>query len=181
MVAMQRKITIGVVVVLLAVASFCSAKPRIVVVGSRITIDSGSHHIEGTLDPEATHLVLIKDQGVSINTFAGDAFVTVLPLKLAEELRVRYGDFFKCKEPGAVQAMQNLQRLVLVTANEQTGQALAEALALVRDWRIPVVSFRGSRIQVTKNTSMNTNVTDKTGTLLYYVSHLEILKPDYLR
>jgi hypothetical protein len=177
---MQKKIIIGGVLLLVLVVAFRQFKDRVVVADSVINIDSGSHHIEGSLEAESTYQLIMKDEGVSIGTYSGDAFITALPLKTAEQLRSQYGDFFKCNAPGAIQAMQNMRGVVLIADNRQTRAAISEALTLVRAKRIPAVSFRGSHIQVRNHTTMKMNVADNTGTLLYYVSEFQILRADYL-
>jgi hypothetical protein len=178
---MPKKIAIGVLLLLIVIVAFHISRSRVEVIGSLISIDSGAHHIEGKLEPESTYQFLLKDQGVSINTLSGDAFVTVLPLKTADQLKAQYGDFFRCNAPGAVQAIQSMRGIVLVTDSSKAKETVSEALSLVKASRIPVVSFTGSRIQVLKQTSMKMNVVDNTGTMLYYVRNLEILSPDYLR
>ena len=178
---MRKKIIIGVVLLLVAVVFLHKSNARVMVDGALITIESAGHRIEGTLEPVSTHQFIMKDEGVSINTFSGDAFVTVLPLKTAEELRAQYEDFFRCNAPNAGQAMRSMRGVVLVTDSDQAREAIYQALALVRKSRIPVVSFNGSRILVKQHVSMNMNVVDKTGTLLYYVNDFKILKADYLR
>jgi hypothetical protein len=166
---------------LLIIALACrQTAPLIMIDGSRITIEAGRHHIEGILEPEARHHFLLKDEGVSINTFAGDALVTMLPLETADRLRARYGDFFRCDQPGAIQALQKLQTSVLVAGSETTKQALSEAMALVKKSHIPLVRFIGSRIQVTKQTTLNLEVQDRTDIRLYYLMDFSILKTDYL-
>lgn len=177
---MPKKIATGVLLLLIVIVVFRVSRSRVEINGSLISIDSGTHHIEGKLDPESTYQFLLKDQGISINTYAGDAFVTVLPLKTADQLRAQYGDFFRCNAPGAVQAIQSMRGIVLVTDSSEAKETVSEALALVKASRIPVVSFTGSRIQKLKQTSMKMNVVDNTGTILYYVRGLQILKPAYL-
>lgn len=180
---MQKKIIISAVLLLIVTIVFHKSKTRVTVDGSLINIDSGSHHIEGTLEPESTFQLLMKDEGVSINTYSGDAFVMVLPLKTAEKLRAQYGDFFRCNAPGAVAALQNMRGIVIVTDGERSKDAVSEALELVRKSRIPVVSFTGSRIQAKKITYHGMNVEDHAGVgpLLFYVNDLKILKQDYLQ
>ena len=177
---MPKKIVIGVLLLLIVIVVFRESRSRVEVNGSLISIDSGTHHIEGKLEPESTYQFLLKDQGVSINTYSGDAFITVRPLKTADQLQAQYGDFFRCNAPGAVQAIQSMRSVVLITDSPETKEAVSEALSLVKASRIPVVSFTGSRIQVLKQTSMKMNVVDNTGTMLYYVRGLQILKPAYL-
>ncbi len=178
---MRKNITIGVVLLLVAFFVFHGSSPEIVIDGSRITIDSGSDHIEGALETEAVYHILMKDEAVSINTFSGDASVMALPLKTAEELRTKYGDFFRCNAPGAMESLRQMHNIVLVTDNEQAREAISEAIKLVRSSRIPVVAFEGARIRVTRHTSMNMNVVDGTGKALFHVNDFKILKPDYLR
>jgi hypothetical protein len=170
---------LGLMVVIVVVA--CHSRDRTTVDGTRITIKSGHYHIEGILETPSTYQFLMKDEGVSIGTFSGNAFVTMMPLRTADRLRAQYGDFFKCNEPGALQAIQNMQATVLVAGGEEARWGIAEALALVRKSRIPVVSFSGSRIQVMKHTYLKMDVVDQTGTSLYYLSDFTILKPDYLQ
>jgi hypothetical protein len=165
--------------VLLVLAACQQAAPRISLEGSQITINSGSHRVQGTLEPESTYQFLLKDEGVSVNTFAGDAFVTVLPLETAEHLRGRYGDFFRCNQPGAVQAQQKTERTILIAGSEETRRAVSESMKLVRKSQIPVVRFRGSLIRVTGHTYLNLNVTDGTGTRLYYLNEFDTLKSDF--
>jgi hypothetical protein len=178
---MQKKIIIGVVLLLIVLFAFHKSKSQVVIDDSLISIDSGSHHIEGRLEPESIYQVIMKDEGVSINTFSGDAFVMVLPLKTAEQLRVQYGDFFKCNAPGAIQAIKSMRGVVLVTDSDQAKETISQAMALVKASRIPMVSFTGARIQVMKQTSMKMNVVDNTGTLLFFVRDFKIVKPDYLQ
>jgi hypothetical protein len=178
---MQKKIIIGLVLLLIVLVALHESQTQVVVDGSLIGIDSGSHHIEGRLEPESTYQFVMKDEGVSVNTYSGDAFVMVMPLQTAERLRARYGDFFKCNAPGAVQAMQSMRGVVLVTDGPQAKEAVSRALELVKASRIPVVSFSGSRIQVMKQTTMKMNAVDNTGTLLFYVRDFRVLNPDYLR
>jgi len=166
---------------LLIIAVACrQAAPLVTIDGSRITIDAGNHHIEGILEPESRHHFILKDEGISINTFAGDAFITMLPLETADQLRAHYGDFFRCNQPGAIQALQKMQASVLVAGRENSKRALSEALALVKKSHIPVVQFIGSRIQVTKQTTLNMEVQDRTAIRLYYLKDFSILKKDYL-
>ncbi len=179
---MQKKIIIGVVLILIGVIVFHNSSTRMEVNDSLISIDSGSHHIEGALEPEATYHFIMKDEGVSINTYSGDAFVMALPLKTAEQLRAQYGDFFRCNAPGAIQAMQNMRPIVLITDKKAVKEAISEALALVRESRIPVVSCTGSRIQAKKVTFLSMDVEDNAGgPLLFYVNDIKIVKQDYLR
>jgi hypothetical protein len=178
---MQTKLIIVAVLLLIVLFAFHKSKTQVVVDGSMINIDSGSHHIEGKIEPESTYQFIMKDEGVSINTFSGDAFVTVLHLKTAEQLRVQYGDFFRCNAPGAIQAIQSMRGVVLVTDSDQAKETISQAMALVKASRIPVVSFTGARIQVMKQTSMKMNVVDNTGTLLFFVRDFKIVKPDFLQ
>jgi hypothetical protein len=168
---------LGLMVVIVVVA--CQSGGRTTVDGTRITIKSGGH-IEGILQTPSTYQFLMKDKGVSIGTFSGDAFVTMMPLRTADRLRAQYGNFFKCNQPGALQAIQNMQATVLVAGDEEAKRGIAEALALVRKSRIPVVSFSGSSLQVTKQTYLSMEVNDQTGTLIYYLKDFQILKPDYM-
>jgi hypothetical protein len=170
---------IFVAFVLITLAACHQAAPRISVEGSRITIDSGSHRLEGTLEPESTYQFLLKDEGVSVNTFAGDALVTVLPLETAEHLRGRYGDFFRCNRPGAVPAQQKTEQTILIAGSKETRRAVLEAMKLVRKSRIPVVRFQGSLIRVTGHTYLNLNVTDSTGTRLYFLNDFDTVKSDF--
>jgi len=169
---------LGLMAVFVVVA--CHSGGRTIVDGTRITIKSGGHHIEGILQTPSDYEFLMKDNGVSIGTFSGDAFVTMMPLETADRLRTQYGDFLKCNQPAALQALQNMQATVLVASDEETKRGIAEALALVRKSRIPVVSFSGSSLQVTKQTYLGMEVNDQTGTLIYYLKDFQILKPDYM-
>lgn len=178
---MRQKIVVLVVLLLIVVVGCHKSETRVVVDGALITIASGSHHIEGTLEPESTFQLLMKDEGVAVNTFSGDAFVTVLPLKTAEQLRAQYGDFFRCTAPGAVQGMQSMRPVVLVTDGEPAKEAISQALGLVRKSRIPVVSFTGSRIQAKNVTYLGMKVQDHAGPWLFYVKELKVLKQDYLQ
>ncbi len=176
---MRYKIFIGVVLLLIVGFIFCCSGTQITIDDARIEIDSRGHHLEGSLAGPSTHQMLLKDEGVSVGTFAGDAFITMPPLETAERLRARYGDFFKCNPPGAAQAMQSLKGTVLVANDEKTRQEIAEAMALVRKSHIPVVSFSGSRILIKKHTLRKMKVEDQTGTVLYLLNDFRILKTDY--
>lgn len=175
----------GVIVIVLAVlvvaAVFLNAWKKPFVNGSRVTIDSRGHHIEGVLTKNIPFQFLLKDKGVSVGTFSGDAFVTVLPFNTAEQLRAKYGDFFRCNEPGALQSLQNLQATILVADGEKTRKGVADAMALVRKSRIPVVSFTGARLQVARHTYLGIEVNDGTGLPIYFLTDFKIEKTDYLK
>ncbi|MFH0802818.1 MAG: hypothetical protein V2A78_10605 [bacterium] len=179
------KKTGGVIVILLAVlvgaVVFLNSWKQPTLNGPWVTINSGGHHIEGVLTKYSTFQFLLKDKGVSVGTFSGDAFVTMLPFNMAEQLRAKYGDFFKCNEPGAVQAIQNLQSAILVAATGKTRKDVAKAMALVRQSRIPVVSFTGARLQVAKHTYIGMEVDDESGIPIYFFTDFKIVKPDYLK
>ena len=98
---MRKKIFIGVVLLLILGIIFCCSRTQITIDDARIEIDSRGHHLEGSLAGSSTYQMLLKDEGVSIGMFAGDAFITMLPLETAERLRAKYGDFFRCNAPGA--------------------------------------------------------------------------------
>jgi hypothetical protein len=177
---MGKKILIGFVLLLIVGFTLCCSGTQITVDNARIEIDSGGHHIEGSLARPSTYQMLLKDEGVSIGTFSGSAFVTMLPLDTADRLRAKYGDFFKCNTPGVSQARDGLKGTVLVANEEKVKQEIAEAMSLVRKSRIPVVSFNGSRILITKHTFRKIRVSDQTGTVLYFLNDFRILKTDYL-
>ncbi len=174
-------ITIIILVVLAGTVIFLNSWKKPLVNGSRLTINSRGHHLEGILTRSIPFQFLLKDKGVSVGTFSGDAFVTALPFDTAEQLRARYGDFFRCNEPGALQAVHSMQTMILVADGEITRRGLAEAVALVRRSRIPVVSFMGSRIQVSRQTYLGMEVNDGTGIPIYFVSNFRIIKPGYLK
>lgn len=146
----------------------------------QVTIDSDGHHLEGLLGETMAYQFLIKDEGVSLGTFAGDAFVTMLPLSVADELRTKYGDFFQCDDPGAQQAIRNMQTAILIAGDDQTKRAITGALSLIRQSRIPVVEFDGAVLRVQKHTYMGLEVQDKSGIPMYYLMDFSILKSDYL-
>jgi hypothetical protein len=155
-------------------------KTKITVKGSQIVIRSGGHCIEGVLGPEQTIRLLLKDRGRSINAFSGDAMIAVMPLDKAEALRARYGDFFKCGEPGADQAIEAMEQAILIADNAYTRDKISQAMALLKQGHIPIVSLRVNRLLVQKLTNFKIEVIDNTGTDMYYVRSLEILMPNYL-
>jgi len=177
---MGKKILIGVVLLLIVGFTFSCSKTQITVDGGRIAIDSGGHRIEGSLARPSTYQMLLKDEGVSIGTFSGSAFVTMIPLETADRLRAKHGDFFKCNNPGVSQVRDTLKGTVLIANEDRVKQEIAEAMSLVRKSRIPVVSFNGSRVLVTKHTFRKIRVADQTGTVLYFLNDFRILKTDYL-
>lgn len=178
---MQKKIIIGVIAFLILLPIvFRILKTDIKIKGQHITIDTTTYHIEGVLGPETTQQFLLKDKGISINTFSGDAFVHMLPLSTAEKLREQYGDFFKCNSQGAQQAIQNMQLAVLIANDQYTKKIISEAMNLVNNSNIPVVSISGSHLLITKHTYLKMNVEDDTGTILYFVKSINIVKPNYI-
>jgi hypothetical protein len=179
---MLRKTVVATVLlaaVLIGATVVTNAGKRTVMDGNRLTIDSGGHHLEGVLTTIAPYQFLLKDKGISLGTFSGDAFVTMLPFQTAEFLRRKYGDFFRCREPGALQAMQEMQAAILVADTEKTRQAVKEAMALVRQSRIPVVRFSGASLHVLKQTYRGMEVRGGTGIPIYYVTDFVIVSPDY--
>jgi hypothetical protein len=173
-------IGVALLVLILVMATAClNIGKQTTVDGPRITLDAGGHHIEGVLAPQYTYQFILKDEGISMGTFSGDAFVTMLPLGTADQLSAKYGDFFRCNEPGALQAIQSVQATILVADNETTKRGISAALALVRQSRIPVVSFSGASLQVIKHTYLNMQVDDQTGIPTYYLTDFTIVKTDY--
>jgi hypothetical protein len=64
-----------------------------------------------------------------------------------KQLRARHGDFFKCNDQGTQQAIQTMRATILVADTEETRQGIKEAMALVRQSRIPVVNFTSASLQ----------------------------------
>lgn len=149
-----------------------------VVKGSRVVIDSGGHHLEGTFHP-SPHQVLMKDEGVAQGTFAGDVFVTVMPMATAKSLRARYGDFFHCGGADAEEAMQSLQAVVFVAGNPAARQGLAQARDLVRKSQVPVVTLTGGPLQGVQQKWRGLSVDDSTGIPVYCVTSVRVEAPDY--
>jgi hypothetical protein len=172
-------LVIGLVLIIVAVP-LLSASRLPTVDGSKLTIRAGGHQIEGVLPSPAAHKFLLKDEGVSLGTFSGDAFVTILPLQTADQLWAQYGDFFKCDEPGAAQAIQSMQATIFVAGNVDAKRELSDAMELVRQSRIPVVSFTGGSLQSVGHTYLGMQVTDPSDMPIYYVTVFKIVKTDYI-
>lgn len=149
--------------------------------GKTITIDSGRDHIEALPGPQRDYQFLLKDEGRAINTFAGDAFVTMLPLESADRLKARFGDFFHCDDPGAAEAIRSMQAYKLIAADAPTRSRLGEAMAYVRSSRVPVVRFSGSPLTVTRYTYLGMTVNDNAGIPMFYIKNLSIVRPDYMQ
>ena len=192
----KRKLTTGILILLciLAVSFFISLpntkiikgtniiidkSTKVSINGSKIIIDKANHHIDGELPPESKYEFLMKDLGVAVNTFSGDAFLTMMPLDKAEAFRAKYGDFFRCNAPGAAEAMKSIQSTILVTDTDENKSAIAEAVNLIKRSLIPTISFTGSRIKVIRQTYSGMNLVDNSGTSIYYVKSFTITKPDY--
>lgn len=167
-------------VVLLSFLIFPACASAPVLNGEQVVIDSGSHHIEGTLQSSSSYQYLMKDEGVSVGTFAGDAFITLFPLAKADKLKAKYGDFFRCDDQGAKQAIRQLETAILVGDDADTQWAIAKALGLVRQSRIPSVSFDASMLNVKEHIYMGMEVRDNMGIPIYYVTEFTILQEDYM-
>jgi hypothetical protein len=149
--------------------------------GQNIALDQGGNHIEAQLEPAKSYNYLFKDEGVSINSYAGDGFVMVIPQEVADPLKAKFGDFFRCNDPGAAEAIRNSQAIILVASNAPIRQKVDEAMGLVRQSRIPLVKFNGARLKVSKRTYLNMEVHDNVGTPIYYLTDFSIIRPDYLK
>ena len=71
--------------VLITLAAYHQTAPRISVEGSRITIDSGSHRLEGTLEPESTYQFL---RMISSFLKRGRAFILASRIRASECVRI---------------------------------------------------------------------------------------------
>ena len=174
-----RRIALFVCLAALAAGCRPERNPLPVVQGTNIQIDAGSHHIEGTLETFEKHHFLLKDEGKSIGVFSGDAFVTMIPLQTAQELRTRYGDFFSCNNPGAAQAMHAARAAILVADSREAQQSIAKAMAQVRKGRVPAISFSGGPLQIHRQTYRGISVSNDTGIPIYYTRQFQIIDPDF--
>lgn len=185
---MIKKIAIGIflflvilMVILVGITAYLYPERHPIADGPRVTIDSGGHHIEGILAESTDFQVLLKDEGVSLGTFSGDAFVTMLPFDTAEQLKAKYGDFFTCNEPGALQAIRKMQATILVAGDDKTKGELVKAMDLVRESQIPVVRFTAAVLKVEKHTYLGMQVHDGAGIPIYYLTDLQIIQEDYMK
>ena len=179
----RKKLKIGITILLsVLVVSFLLSiqSAKVVIKGFNITIDKGSDHVEGLLAQEQKYDFIMKDLGVEVNSFSGNAFAMMIPYNKAEKLRRKYGDFFKPNAPGSAESMKNLQSTVLITDSDSTKKNIDEAVNLVKKSRIPVINFTGSRIVVSKQKYFGINSVENARTVLYYVKSFTIVKPNYL-
>lgn len=146
---------------------------------STVKLEGQGHQIEGALEAVDTHSFLMKDEGRSIGTYTGDAFLTMMPLKKAEELREKYGDFFNCKGAGAQDAVRSMQASILVGHTPESKKTINEAMALVRKGKVPVISFEGGPLKISKYEFNGMNVNDSTGMPIYYTDNFRIVKEDF--
>lgn len=174
---MNKKIVFGIVIPLvMTVIIYFVLCTKITVKGSRITIDSWGHHIEGIVKNETLYQYVLKDQGVSFGVFSGDGFVTAIPLEKAETLRSQYGDFFKCGSIGAEQAIQSSKGIIFVAQNSRVKHNISKAFSDIK--KNPTkVSFTGSKIVILKNLYFTINVEDTTGSEIFYVKDFKIIGP----
>lgn len=179
----MNKILIALALIVgVAVAVVAVRKPQQTASPVAATSSSGGStevKIEGSVNTLETHQFLLKDEGRAVGTFSGDAFVTMLSLKTAEDLRDKYGDFFKCKEPGAVQAMSAIQASVLVGDSAELQKTISDAMALVRKGKVPVVNFQGGKLQVSKQEYNDMKVNDSTGIPIYYLNDFKIVTENF--
>lgn len=144
-----------------------------------VKLEGQGHLIEGTLEAVETHQFLMKDEGRAIGTYTGDAFLTMMPLKKAEELRDKYGDFFNCKDAGAQEAIRSMQASILVGHNAESKKAIDDAMALVRKGKVPVISFQGGKLQISKQEFSGMKVNDSSGIPIYYTDDFKILSENF--
>ena len=176
---MSRKPIFALLVFLSLILSACgNSVPT--VNNSQVVIDSGSHHIEGNISEPLPYQYLMKDEGVSFGGFTGDAFLTLIPLATADKLKAQFGDFFHCDDPGAKQAMQSLQTVILVAGDVETQKAIAKAMGLVRESKVPSVQFNASKVSVTRYTYNGLDARDPSGIPIYYLTDFMLLKENYM-
>ncbi|MBS1198057.1 MAG: hypothetical protein H6R18_1842 [Proteobacteria bacterium] len=144
-----------------------------------VKLEGQGHQIEGTLNAIETHQFLMKDEGRAIGTYKGDAFLTMMPLKTAEELRDKYGNFFNCKDAGAQDAIRSMQASILVGHTPESQKTISDAMALVRKGKVPVISFQGGKLQVTKQEYGGMKVNDSTGISIYYADDFRIITENF--
>ncbi len=144
-----------------------------------IRLESQGHLIEGTLAAVEMHQFLMKDEGRAVGTYSGDAFLTMMPLKKAEELRDRYGDFFHCNDPGVQQAVRSMQASILVGHTPEARKAIGEAMALVRQGKVPVVSFQGGPLNISRQEYNGMKVNDSSGIPIYYLDDFRIISENF--
>jgi len=144
-----------------------------------IKLEGQGHLIEGTLATVETFQFLMKDEGRAVGTYSGDAFLTTMSLKKAEELRDRYGDFFNCNDPGVQQAVRSMQPSILVGHTPEAKKAIGEAMALVRQGKVPVVSFQGGPLSISRQEYNGMKVNDSTGIPVYYLADFKIVTENF--
>ena len=179
---MKHVLTVVVLVglVALALVIFTPTRAFPAVDGNQISMQDGRNHIEGVLQPQATYEFLLKDEGISLGAFHGDAFITIMPLATADQFKAQYGDFFHCDNPGATPSQNELEAVIFVAGNAQARTQIKEALSLVDGAHIPVVRFTGAWVQVTEYKVGDTVVQYSAQIPIYYVQDFEIIQTNYL-
>ena len=159
----------------IVICLFFYFKTDITVVSPLIKIKTHGHDITGKLSKLNDYNYVLKDTGISIGVYSGDGFFSAFTFEKAEELRKRYGNFFKCSSDGKDIAIQNVSSIVLTAQNSYTKKMIRKTFSRVKSGEALHVKFTASVIHVLKNKYMGMNVEDTADTRLFYVKDLTII------
>lgn len=176
---MRKLLVIAALIALVAWGASYALHTKVKLSDGAISLDQGGHHVEGYLGQSERGAYLLKDMGISLNTVSGDAFVMVLALEKADQLRARYGDFSRCSSVGTDEVMRSMVPVVLVASDRQVKDDINRALKLIKGWKIPVVAISGRQVVVTKHTYFKADVDDQTGTIIVYATDFRVIRDNY--
>ncbi len=177
---MKIKKILAVTVIFIIFALLLSRQStKIEIENGNIKIKQGGHLIEGIFGKDMNYHLLMKDKGRSINTFSGDAFITVIPYIKAQSLKEKYGDFFSCDNPGANEAMQNMIPTIMVAKDKNIKNKITRALNLMEKYKIPQVKITGEEITPVVQKYYGLTVEDGVGARILYVKEFEIVNENY--
>jgi len=168
-----------VVIFIISCARSSFDKTVVLLKGDRVTLKEGGHMIVGTLGESGTTELLFKDEGRTVGTFHGDAFVTTMDKVNADVLKAEYGDFFTCGAPGVQSAVQNMKPCIFVASNDEIRRRIQTIMIEVRKNTVPVVHITFAPIKIESYQWNGMNVNDTAGIQIVYVTEVTMLSATY--
>ncbi len=149
---------------------------------NHVLIAAGKHRLTAEKVFLDTNSFLLVGRS-AVSSMHYTAIVFGIPLEQADELSCRYGNFMRCKSPGAGVAQRSVQRLALIPAEPSVERKILHTVN--HGARYPVVKLTASKLNITKHIYKESGEEvpipgGRSEETHYLVNDIEITQEDYV-
>lgn len=115
---------------------------------NHVLIAAGKHRLTAQKEFRDTNSFLLVGRS-AVSSMHYTAIVSGIPIEQADELLCRYGNFMRCKSPGAGVAQRSVQHLALIPAEPGVERKILHTVN--HGARYPVVQLTASKLNITRH------------------------------